>query len=520
MKAGSRLQGLSPAAARLVVAAAQALDAGRPDQASQALGGVLASNPDHPEALRLEAGILSLRGRHADAINAMQRAVAQRTDDPLYHNTLGTVLADAGEFDGAIAALQRAVELQPELATAWYNLGIILTRRVRYAEAGEALRRVVSLAPQHALARSQLADALKVGGRVDEAIAEYRKVIAMQPWVGMAWWGLANIKTVRLETNDCDAIRAALADARAGDDDRIALGFALAKALDDQGQYAASFDALAQANAIARRRVTWSAPAFSAAIRDIEAAFASVSSASGLGSEAIFVLGMPRSGTTLVEQVLASHSQAEGAGELPDMPLLINAESKRREQPFPHWVQAAQPQDWERLGRSYIERTAHWRRQRPIHIDKLPNNWIYIAAIRAMLPEAHIIVCRRDPLETCLSCYRQHFAGNDYTRTFEDLAGYWREFDRSARQFAAAHPARVYQHVYEDLIADPQRSIRSLLEFCGLPFEAACLRFHETARDVRSPSAAQVREPLRDSARAARYGVLLDPLRRALDPQA
>jgi hypothetical protein len=137
-----------------------------------------------------------------------------------------------------------------------------------------------------------------------------------------------------------------------------------------------------------------------------------------------------------------------------------------------------------------------------------------------MLPEAHIIVCRRDPLETCLSCYRQHFAGNDYTRTFEDLAGYWREFDRSARQFAAAHPARVYQHVYEDLIADPQRSIRSLLEFCGLPFEAACLRFHETARDVRSPSAAQVREPLRDSARAARYGVLLDPLRRALDPQA
>src|SRR5206468_4902381 len=117
------------------------------------------------------------------------------------------------------------------------------------------------------------------------------------------------------------------------------------------------------------------------------------------------------------------------------------------------------------------------------------------------------------PLETCLSCYRQHFAGNDYTRTFEDLAAYWREFDRSVRQVAAAHPAHVYQHVYEDLVTEPERSVRALLDFCRLSFEEACLRFQETARDVRSPSAAQVREPLRDSARAARYGSLLDPLR-------
>jgi tetratricopeptide (TPR) repeat protein len=514
----SRLQGLSPAAAQLIVAAAQALEAGRPDQAAHWLGGVLASNPEHPEALRLEAGILSLRGQHADAIKVMRRALTQRADDALYHNTLGTVLADAGEFDGAIAALRRAVELQPDLATAWYNLGIILTRCVRYREAGEALRRVVALAPQHALARSQLADALKVSGRVDEAIAEYRKVIAAQPGAGMAWWGLANIKTVRLGAKDGDAIRAALADSRVGDDDRIALGFALAKALDDQGRYAESFDALAQANAVARRRATWSASAFSAAIREIEAAFASISPAApGRGSEVIFVLGMPRSGTTLAEQILASHSQVEGGGELPDLPILINEESKRRRQPFPRWVSAMQPQDWARLGHEYLRRTAHWRRQRPIFTDKLPNNWIYIAAIRAMLPDARIVVCRRDPLETCLSCYRQHFAGNDYTRTFDDLAAYWREFDRSVRRFAAAHPAHVYEHVYEDLIADPERGIRALLEFCGLPFEQNCLRFHATEREVRSPSAAQVREPLRDSARATRYGALLDPLRNALN---
>ena len=516
----SRLHGLQPAAAKLVMAAAQALDAGRPDQAAQCLGGVLASNPDHPEALRLEAGILSLRGQHAQAIKTLQRAVAQRGDDALYHNTLGTVLADAGDFDGAIVALRRAAELQPGLATAWYNLGIILTRCVRYAEAGDALRHAVKLAPQHALARAQLADALKVSGRVDEAIVEYRKVIAVQPWAGMAWWGLANIKTVRLQASDIDAIRMALQDTRASDDDRIALGFALAKALDDQGHYAESFESLAQANALARRRVKWNADVFSGALHEFAAAFAGVPvPADDLGREVIFVVGMPRSGTTLAEQILASHSQVEGAGELPDLPLLINQESRRRQQMFPQWVGAMQPQDWQRLGRTYLQRTAHWRERKPIVVDKLPNNWIYIAAIRAVLPQARIVVCRRDPLETCLSCYRQHFAGNDYTRTFEDLAAYWREFDRSTRQLAAAHPAWVYEHVYEEVIADPERSIRALLEFCGLPFEENCLRFHETARDVRSPSAAQVREPLRDSARAARYGALLDPLRHALNLQ-
>lgn len=514
----SRLHGLQPAAAKLVVAAAQALEAGRADQASQWLGGVLASNPDHPEALRLEAGILSLRGRHEHAIETMRRALAQRPNDALYHNTFGSVLADAGDFDGAIAALRRAAELQPDLASAWYNLGIILTRCVRYAEAGEALRRAVKLAPQHVLARAQLADALKVSGRTDEAITEYRKVIAAQPWAGMAWWGLANIKTVRLQIGDVDAIRAALRAPNASDDDRIALGFALARALDDQGGYAESFDALGQANALARRRTQWNADAFSAALCAIETAFAGVPiAADGLGREVIFVVGMPRSGTTLAEQILASHPQVEGAGELPDLPLLVNAESTRRRHAFPHWVGEMQAQDWRRFGESYLQRTAHWRERKPIFVDKLPNNWIYIAAIRAMLPQARIVVCRRDPLETCLSCYRQHFAGNDYTRTFTDLAAYWREFDRSVRQLATAHPKHVYQHSYEQLIAAPEHSIRALLEFCGLPFEESCLRFHETVRDVHSPSAAQVREPLRDSARAARYGALLEPLRQALN---
>jgi hypothetical protein len=336
----------------------------------------------------------------------------------------------------------------------------------------------------------------------------------------MAWWGLADLKTLRLSEADGAAMRAALGDPRASDDDRIATGFALAKALDDQGQYAESLDVLAQANALAQRRRSWNAPAFAALMDAVAAAFSPppAGAAHGeLGREAIFVVGLPRSGTTLAEQILASHSQVSGAGELPDLGLALAEESRRHRMPFPQWVRALEPADWERLGRRYLERTAYWRRERPVSVDKMPNNWIYMDAVRAMLPGVRIVVCRRDPLETCLSCYRQHFAGNDYTRTFGDLAAYWRDFDRTTRRVVQQHPHDIREHVYESLLQEPQAQIRALLDFCGLPFEAACVNFHETRRTVGSPSAMQVRQPLRrDTARADRYGAALDPLRAAL----
>ncbi|MCE5231986.1 MAG: sulfotransferase [Xanthomonadaceae bacterium] len=516
-----RLQGLSPLSVQHVVAAAQALDAGRADEAGRHLADALALNPDHPEVLRLHAGILSLRGEHAQAIRAMQRAAAQRPQDALYHNTMGTTLAAAGEFDAAVAALRQACTLQPDLAIGWYNLGVMLIRSVRFDEAADALKRAVALAPDHMLARTQLADMLRVGGCAGEAAAEYRKVLAERPWVGMAWWGLADLRTSQLGTDDIERMHAALRDPRASDDDRTATGYALASALDAAGRYAEALAALAQAKEIALRRQPWQASAFSAAVAAIDAAFTpppDTASTADLGREAIFIVSLPRSGSTLVEQILASHSQVEGAGELPDLPLVIAEESHRRRMPFPHWVGAMQSADWERLGRRYLERTAHWRDRRPVFTDKLPNNWIYIGAIRAMLPGAHIVACHRDRLETCFSCYRQHLAGNEYSRTFPDLASYWRDFDRSTRHWAEQHPSNVRLHIYEELIADPPGCIRALLEFCGLPFEEACVRFHETKRDVRSPSATQVRQPLRaDTARTPRYGALLDPLRAALD---
>lgn len=515
----ARLQGLDNAAAQQVVATAQALGMGRAEQAEGQLRPALLSHPNHPEVLRLQAGILSLRGHHAQAIDVMQRALAMRPADPLYHNTQGTILGTSGDFDGAITSLRRACELQPGLATAWYNLGVMLTRCVRNEEATDALKRAVALAPDNMEARALLGDMLRMRGDIAESAAEYRRVLGEQPWAGMAWWGLADLRTHAFVPDDVERMRRALRNSHATDEDRIAIGFALAKALDEAGQLDESLDELKRANAIARLRQHWNAAGFSATINAVNQAFTPPpNGADGdLGREALFIVGMPRSGTTLVEQILAAHPQVEGAGELPDLPLVLSEESLRRTQPFPRWVASMQPRDWQRLGERYLERTAHWRRDRPQFTDKLPNNWMYLGAIRAMLPGAHVVICRRDPLETCFSCYRQHLANNEYTRTPEDLAAFWHDFDRTASRFATERPERVYQHDYEALVADPQRGIRKLLDACGLPFDAACLHFYTSRREVRSPSASQVREPLRaDTAQSQRYGALLDPIRAAL----
>jgi hypothetical protein len=356
-------------------------------------------------------------------------------------------------------------------------------------------------------------------GRTDEAQAAYREAIARQPHAGMAWWGLADLKTLRLSDGDVEQMRQAMNHRAASEDDKVSIGFALAKALDERQRYAESLDALAQANARARKQRGWSAPAQSAWIDRMLAAFTPppAGAVANIGGEAIFIVSLPRSGSTLIEQVLASHSQVGGGGELSDIPAVLTEEAQRLMTSFPDFVRTRTRDDWTRIGQRYLQRTERWRHTHPRFTDKLPGNWMYVGAITAMLPAAKIVIVRRDPLETCFSCYRQRLAGNEYTRSFADLAATWRDFDRTAKHWLAQYPDRVHEVVYESFVADPQASIRQLLDFCALPFEEACLQFHKTQRDVYTPSAAQVRQPLRrDTARSAQYGALLDPLRAEL----
>jgi len=516
----SRTADLSASARQLVDAASAALQRRQAQPAEQALRTALLQAPEHPEILRLLAVALRMQKRDAEALAAIRRAAAQCPDDALIQNGLGTALDTHGDRDGAIAAFRRACELAPQSSQLWANLGKTLSDAGRLEEALPVLERAAAMSG-HRPTHLRLAYALRGLGQTDESARRFRDVVARSPADATAWLGLASLRTRSLGSEDVSAMQEVLQSTRLNIDERISLGFALAKALDDHGRYAEAFAALTEANALTRQIRPWSAAKLSARVDAGLAAFQTPAAGApnGQGAEVIFIVSVPRAGSSLTEQILASHPQIDGAGEIDDLTAVIAAESNRRELTFPQWVAAATPLDWQRLGEEYLARTAHLRTGRARFTDKLPGNWLRVGAAMAMLPGARVIDCRRDAVESCFSCYRTLFAEGTQAYSYDlgDLAAYWHDYDRTCRHWQALYPHAFRMQSYEALVADPEAQIRELLEFCGLPYDAACLRFHETQRNVRTASASQVREPLmRDTARAAKYGALLDPLRAAL----
>jgi len=516
-----RAEGLSDSGRRLLQQAAESIRQRKPDAAEAQLASVSALAPAHPEVLRLRALVAQIRGRHDEAASLLRRVVEARPYDALPWNNLGTSLAEGGDMNGAIVAFRRAAELAPQRAAPWFNLGRALDAAGRVDEAHAALTNALARDPAHMAARLTLARVLQFMGRVDEAEAEFRSVLSTHPDAALAWYGLSTVRTVRFNADETRAIEEVYARADLVTEERIGVGFALSKALEDQGRYAEAFAVLTAANATKRRTLAWDARVFTQSTRNIDAMFARPAATSAppdLGKEVIFVFGLPRSGSTLVEQILAAHPSVNGANELEDLNFVIEGESRRRGGPFPSWVPQMAPADWERLGREYLARTAQWRKDRPVFTDKGLTNWAYVGALRAMLPGARFVNTRRDPVENCLACFRQSFARElGFTYDLAEMAAFWRDYDRLMRIWQQRYPGRIHDVVHERLVAEPEAEIRALLAACGLEFDATCLRFHEVERNVRTASAAQVRQPLRaDTARAARYGTLLDPLRAML----
>ena len=518
--ANPRMAGLGAADIERLHAAARAIRDRQPALADRLLGEVLAAHPAHAEALRLRA-IGQLHGRRPDlAIATLGDALRTHPGDALLHCELGNACNATGDQAAAITAWREAVRLDPAQGVAWFNLGRAHQLRGETPEAIDALTQARALAPEVLPAAILLGDALVHSGDFDAAQAQYRDALRLHPGCGDAWRGLANIKTRPLTDADADALRAQLARPGIADADAIAMGHALGKLEEDRGQPARAYAAFIAANARQRRLAPYSLGALEGYVAQALAATERLPPPQDptLGREAIFIVGMPRSGSTLFEQVLAAHPQVEGGSELQDLGIVVQQESRRRNQTYPHWIAEATAADWHRLGADYLARTARWRGRRPRFTDKLPENWKHVGILRAMLPGATVIETRRDPLETAWSCFKQQFyVQPHFACDFADLAGYLRACERAMVAWRARDPARIRLHAYEDLLADPAQGIRRLLDDCGLDFDAACLAPHAGTRSVRTASAAQVREPLRgDTARTAAYGPLLDPLRTAL----
>jgi tetratricopeptide (TPR) repeat protein len=515
-----RLRGLPPAQAVVMRKVMRLHAAGDRKASVYWLLEVAEQAPDHPEVL------FWLGLHHAEsaawllAIDALSRAAAQRCDDFRICYQLAAAQGQAGDAIAARHSLDQATRCARS-AGEWLKLSIECDNQGHYDLALAAVEAALRLQPGSAVGLLQRSRCNKALGDSEAAADDCRTLIAAGRETARAWFSLVDLKTVALSAVERRQLEAAASRTDVSAAERQLLDFALGKALEDAGEFERALAVFNRANHGVRVTSPWDAAGFARRVADVREAFEdkSVAQATSQGREVVFIVGLPRSGSTLIEQVVAAHPMVEGASELPYLGQVIHTESRRRGRAFPLWVSQASQEDWTRLGQDYLRLSARWRLHKPIATDKLPDNWLYAGAIRAMLPDARIIDCRRDPLETCWSCYKQLFGPGlaNFSYAFDSLAQYWQACESLGDIWARRCPEHVRIQRYEALVAEPEAQIRQLLAFCRLPFDDACLNFQNAPRAIRTPSALQVRRPMRQaSAPAAAFGALLDPLRVAL----
>jgi len=477
---------------------------GRMEDAEKALRELLAKDPNNARALRMLGGIALEANRYKAARRLLERAVELAPGVAMSWNDLANLHLKKDRYDEALESVQRAIDIDPDFAHSYVVKGNILTRAQRHEDSLLAYQQGLEVSPQNVGALSGMGHVLKTIGRQEEAIAAFRKCIQANPAFGETYWSLANLKTFVFDPEEVQIMEEMAKRENLADEPKVNILVSLGKHYENEKDYDRSFDNYQRGNELRRQHEIYD-PVHTQVVHDrIIKVFNSeyFAEKAGYGDpspDPILIVGLPRSGSTLIEQILASHSMVEGTMELPDLGRTIaNLNSKtagRTEYP-----EAVLPLDRDQvtaLGRDYLDATSRYRTDKPYFIDKMPNNFQAIGFLALILPNAKVIDARRHPLDSCLGSYKQlFFKGQSFTYDQFELGHYYMEYRRIMDHWQNVLPGKVLEVNYEQMVAHQENQTRRILEYCGLPWEDQCLRFYETERAINTASSEQVRQPI------------------------
>jgi tetratricopeptide (TPR) repeat protein len=494
----------------VLLEAAVAMNEGKLDESEALLRTRAERLPDDPVGTRMLGELHWRRGDMTEALLLVEQAVLLSPGFDLAREFLVRLLMQVNRLPDALVHAETLAKSPVANFSTDLVLASVLVRLGDQQRARGIYERLLEARPDQPQVWQNLGHVLKTLGAQDEAIAAYRSAVTHQPAMGEAWWSLANLKTVKLGADDIARMLTALETLKGGGDrqeDVFHLHFSLGKAYEDAADTVKSFHHYDLGNRLRRTMVRHDADDFAAealaTAKTFTAGFIAEMGEGGCPAEdPIFIVGLPRSGSTLVEQILSSHSAIEGTMELSEMMVIASRLQSRVDDgelpDFTAMVRSLTPADRLRLGEEYIERTrVHRKTDRPRFTDKMPNNWQHVGLIRLILPNAKIIDARRHPMSCCFSGWKQHFArGQTFTYDLTDIGRYYRDYVGLMAHYDKAAPGAVHRVIYEQMVAETEAEVRRMLYYLGLPFEAGCLEFHRNTRAVRTASSEQVRQPI------------------------
>ncbi len=518
---------LEPTKERLATAA-QAFARGEIEKAEKITRETLREYPDDVDGLRLLASIANKMEQRPDAITLLERAVQIKPRFAGAWADLAETYTESEDYGKALDAVQRVIKLQPKLPFGHMIRGSILGKMDDHEGSIKSYKSALEIEPQHIGSNMGLGNILKTIGRYDDAVASYKKCIEAQPMFSEAYWSLANLKTYTFEESEIEKMEEHIQNPDLPPTSKAFFHIALANAKEKQKKFGEAWYHFFTGNELRRQSEIYDSVTtqvtHEALMETFTEDFVKTTKGKGCQSDApIFILGLPRSGSTLVEQILASHSNVEGTRELPDISLLGRKLTKLKPPgiKYPDAVKHMTDEEMTEFGEDYLKTSMRYRTDRPYFIDKMPNNFAHIGFIKTILPNAKIINAKRHPLDSCVSSFKQLFyKGQSWSYDLFEIGEYYLEYIRLMNHWHEIYPGDIYDISYESLIENQEEETKKLIDYCGLDWEEGCLKFYENKRSVNTASSEQVRQPIYKGAMFAwkNYESELGPLIEILEP--